>query len=40
MTAASAAVQLNARPEPLIWLGDGFTTDMIAGPLWAEATLS
>jgi hypothetical protein len=37
MTAASAAFALNARPEPLIWLGDGFRTDSIAGPLWAEA---
>jgi hypothetical protein len=37
MTAATAAIQLNARPEPLIWLGDGFAADTIAGPLWAEA---
>lgn len=37
MTAASTAMLLNGRPEPLIWLGDGFATDTIAGPLWAEA---
>jgi len=38
MTAAAAARLLNTRPEPpLVWLGDGFTTDTIAGPLWAEA---
>jgi hypothetical protein len=37
MTATTAALQLNERPEPLIWLGDGFTTDTVAGPLWAEA---
>jgi hypothetical protein len=37
MTAAAAARLLNDRPEPLIWLGDGFTTATIAGPLWAEA---
>jgi hypothetical protein len=37
MTAATAARLLNERPEPLIWLGDGFTTDTIFGPLWAEA---
>jgi hypothetical protein len=37
MTATTAALLLNERPEPLIWLGDGFTTDSIAGPLWAES---
>jgi hypothetical protein len=37
MTATTAALALNERPEPLIWLGDGFTTDTIFGPLWAEA---
>jgi hypothetical protein len=37
MTATTAALQLNERPEPLIWLGDGFTADTLAGPLWAEA---
>ena len=37
MTATTAALQLNERPEPLIWLGDGFRTDTVAGPLWAEA---
>ena len=37
MTATTAALLLNERPEPLIWLGDGFTTDTLAGPLWAEA---
>jgi hypothetical protein len=35
MTATTAALQLNERPEPLIW--DGFTTGSIYGPLWAEA---
>lgn len=37
MTVTTAAYLLNDRPEPLIWLGDGFTTDTLAGPLWAEA---
>jgi len=37
MTATTAAFLLNERPEPLIWLGDGFVADTIAGPLWAEA---
>jgi hypothetical protein len=37
MTATTAALQLNERPEPLIWLGDGFVTGTLAGPLWAEA---
>jgi hypothetical protein len=37
MTAPTAALQLNDRPEPLIWLGDGFSADTPAGPLWAEA---
>jgi len=36
-TASGAARLLNERPEPLIWLGDGFATDSLAGPLWAEA---
>ena len=36
-TATAAARLLNERPEPLIWLGDGFTTDTLAGPLWADA---
>jgi hypothetical protein len=36
MTATTAAFLLNERPE-LIWLGDGFVTDTLAGPLWAEA---
>ena len=30
MTATTAALRLNERPEPLIWLGDGFTTDTVA----------
>jgi len=37
MTATTAAFLLNERPEPLLWLGDGFLTDTVAGPLWAEA---
>lgn len=38
MTATTAALLLNAHPEPpLIWLGDGFVSDTLAGPLWAEA---
>ncbi|HEX5598546.1 MAG TPA: hypothetical protein VFX61_21385 [Micromonosporaceae bacterium] len=37
MTATTAALQLNTRPEPLIWLGHGFVDDTLAGPLWAEA---
>src|SRR5262245_59987501 len=37
MTATTAALLLNERPEPLIWLCHGFTTDTTYGPLWAEA---
>jgi hypothetical protein len=37
LTASTAALQLNERPEPLIFLGDGFVSDTLAGPLWAEA---
>ncbi len=37
MTATTAALLLNQRPEPLIWQGDGFVADTLAGPLWAEA---
>ena len=37
MTATTAGLHLNERPEPLIWQGDGFTTDTVAGPLWTEA---
>jgi hypothetical protein len=37
LTATTAALRLNERPEPLIWLGDGFLSDTPAGPLWAEA---
>jgi hypothetical protein len=36
-TAAGAAMLLNERPEPLIWLRDGLTAGGLAGPLWAEA---
>jgi hypothetical protein len=35
-TAAEAARLLNERPD-LIWLGDGFLADTVAGPLWADA---
>ena len=36
-TASAAARLLNARPEPLTWLGGDLAVDEAGGPLWADA---
>jgi hypothetical protein len=37
MTATTAALLLNERPEALIWLDEAFSNAALHGPLWAEA---